>query len=440
MTSAPFAADSRRPGETAGGSSPEAGRLFVHTVSVDDVPASLLARLPADSPVAWLRRGDGLIGWGVAARVRTYGPTRFTDADKWWSELVGRAQVRDEVGEPGTGPVCFGSFAFADEPGDSVLVVPRVVIGRRGDRAWLTTIGPQTGPQTGTDQASSPDVTDVVPPANVSFADGALNGEEWLAAVADAISRIEAGSLEKVVLARDLIATAEMPIDVRWPLNRLSTDYRMCWTFHVEGLFGATPEMLVRRERGLVTSRVLAGTIRRTGADERDLALAATLARSSKDLEEHEYAVRSVADALDPHCSSMNVPEAPFVLHLPNVMHLATDVAGVVHDSATVSSLRLAEALHPSAAVGGTPTAAALALIDEIEGMERGRYAGPVGWMDATGDGEWGLALRSAEILGDGSTVRLFAGCGIVADSDPDAELAESQAKLVPVRDSLTGA
>ena len=147
--------------------------------------------------------------------------------------------------------------------------------------------------------------------------------------------------------------------------------------------------MLVRRERGLVTSRVLAGTIRRTGDDDRDLALAATLARSSKDLEEHEYAVRSVADALDPHCSSMNVPEAPFVLHLPNVMHLATDVAGVVHDADTVSSLQLAEALHPSAAVGGTPTETASRLIAEIEGMDRGRYAGPVGWMDATGDGEW---------------------------------------------------
>jgi menaquinone-specific isochorismate synthase len=180
---------------------------------------------------------------------------------------------------------------------------------------------------------------------------------------------------------------------------------------------------------------VLAGTIRRTGHDERDLALAAALARSSKDLEEHEYAVRSVADALDPHCSSMNVPEAPFVLHLPNVMHLATDVAGVVHDAATVSSLRLAESLHPSAAVGGTPTPSATALIAEIEGMDRGRYAGPVGWIDAAGDGEWGLALRSAEL--SGSTVRLYAGCGIVGDSDPEAELAEAQAKFVPVRDAL---
>jgi len=270
----------------------------------------------------------------------------------------------------------------------------------------------------------------------VSFADGALDGERWMSVVADAVARINAGDLEKVVLARDLIATTDAPVDVRWPLRRLTESYPMCWTFHVDGMFGATPEMLLRRERGLVTSRVLAGTIRRTGDDSRDLALAATLARSSKDLEEHEYAVRSVADALDPHCSSMNVPEAPFVLHLPNVMHLASDVAGVVHDAATVSSLQLAEALHPSAAVGGTPTPVATALISEIEGMDRGRYAGPVGWMDASGDGEWGIALRSASV--EGSTVRLFAGCGIVADSDPEAELAESQAKFVPVRDALS--
>ena len=282
------------------------------------------------------------------------------------------------------------------------------------------------------DEADPPEA-----PQEVSFADGSLNGEQWMSVVADAVTRINAGDLEKVVLARDLVATAAAPVDVRWPLRRLVEDYPMCWSFHVDGLFGATPEMLVRRERGLVTSRVLAGTIRRTGDDERDIALAATLARSSKDLEEHEYAVRSVADALDPHCSSMNVPEAPFVLHLPNVMHLATDVAGVVHDAETVSSLQLAEALHPSAAVGGTPTPVATALIAEIESMDRGRYAGPVGWMDASGDGEWGIALRSAEL--SGTTVRLFAGCGIVAESDPEAELAESQAKFVPVRDALAG-
>jgi menaquinone-specific isochorismate synthase len=180
---------------------------------------------------------------------------------------------------------------------------------------------------------------------------------------------------------------------------------------------------------------VLAGTIRRTNDDERDLALAATLARSSKDLEEHEYAVRSVAESLAPYCSSMNVPESPFVLHLPNVMHLATDVAGVVHDADGATVLELAAALHPSAAVGGTPTKTAVDMIAEIEGMDRGRYAGPVGWMNADGDGEFGIALRSAELTG--THVRLFAGCGIVADSDPEAELAEAQAKFVPVRDSL---
>ena len=169
--------------------------------------------------------------------------------------------------------------------------------------------------------------------------------------------------------------------------------------------------------------------------DERDAGLAGQLARSSKDLEEHEYAVRSVADSLAPYCSSMNVPEVPFVLHLPNVMHLATDVAGVVHDSGGASVLELAAALHPSAAVGGTPTKVAVEMIAEIEGMDRGRYAGPVGWMDSHGDGEFGIALRSAEIAGN--RVRLFAGCGIVADSDPEAELAEAQAKFLPVRDAL---
>ena len=400
--------------------------LTVRTVGLD-LDAALLDLLPTDAPVTWIRRGEGLVGWGVAAQVRTRGLTRFADADKWWTELTARATVHDEVGEPGTGPVCFGAFGFADDPGESVLTLPRVIVGRRGDRAWLTTVDAEPVDPSPSDPPAAP--------TGVTFADGALDGEQWMGVVAEAVSRINAGALEKVVLARDLVATADAPIDVRWPLQRLAQQYPMCWTFHVDDVFGATPELLVRRERGLVTSRVLAGTIRRTGDDAHDLALAATLARSSKDLEEHEYAVRSVADALEPHCSSMNVPEAPFVLHLPNVMHLASDVAGVVHDAATVSSLQLAAALHPSAAVGGTPTQTAVDLIAEIEGMDRGRYAAPVGWMDASGDGEWGIALRSAVVSGD--TVRLFAGCGIVADSDPEAELAESQAKFVPVRDAL---
>jgi menaquinone-specific isochorismate synthase len=412
-----------------------ARRLLVRTVELASggLPRDLLDLLPSDRPVAWLRRGDGLVAWGEAARCETSGPDRFTDAVDWWRSVAAVAVVRDEVDVPGTGLVCVGSFGFADDPGDSILVVPRVVVGRRGDRAWVTVVGDD-------ELAALPDLAtrdDVPAPRGVTFADGAMSGAAWESVVAQAVTRIGAGELEKVVLARDLVATADDDIDVRWPLRRLADDYEMCWTFHVDGLFGATPEMLVRRERGLVTSRVLAGTIRRTGDDEHDLALAGQLARSSKDLEEHEYAVRSVADALAPYCSSMNVPEVPFVLHLPNVMHLATDVAGVIHDADGATVLELAAALHPSAAVGGTPTKVAVEMIAEIEGMDRGRYAAPVGWMDASGDGEFGIALRSAEV--EGNQVRLFAGCGIVGDSDPEAELAEAQAKFLPVRDALSG-
>ena len=413
----------------------DATPLVVRSTAISD-PGPLLSLLPGDDPLAWVHRGQGLVGWGAAARVDTKGPGRFADAEDWWRALVADAVVRDEVDLPGSGLVAFGTFAFADEPGTSTLVVPEVAVGRRGDTWWVTTIG-RGALAAVPDLAQAPGRLDPAePPQDVAFVDGSRSGADWESVVADAVPRIGEGDLEKVVLARDLVAECAAPVDVRWPLQELAETYPSCWTFHVDGLFGATPEMLVRRERGLVTSRVLAGTIRPTGDDDHDLALAASLARSSKDLEEHEYAVRSVAEALAPHCTSMNVPETPFVLHLPNVMHLATDVTGVIDgDAPTTTALGLASALHPSAAVGGTPTEQAVALIAEIEGMERGRYAGPVGWIDAAGDGEWGIALRCGEV--DGSRVRLFAGCGIVADSDPEAELAESQAKLVPVRDAL---
>lgn len=410
--------------------------LVARTREIAD-PGPLVGLLPTDHPMTWLRNGEGIVCWGTALTHQTSGPTRFTDASAWWQEVCDEARVDDELQLPGTGLICMGSFAFADAPGASTVVVPRVVVGRRGDHTWLTLIGPET--ETSPELMQRPELMqyDEPPaPASVAFADGSRSAADWEGAVWEAVIRINAGELEKVVMARDLIATATNDIDVRWPIRRLAEAYDMCWTFHVDGMVGATPELLVRRERGLVTSRVLAGTIRRTGDDVRDVALAGQLARSSKDLEEHEYAVRSVAEALQPHCTSMNVPEVPFVLHLPNVMHLATDVTGVV-DPSGANLLELAAALHPSAAVGGTPTKTAVDLIDQIEGMDRGRYAGPVGWFDANGDGEFGIALRSAHV--SGNKARLFAGCGIVANSDPEAELAESQAKLVPVRDALSG-
>ena len=413
---------------------PAAVPLVARTVAVPD-PGPLLEALPRQGALAWVRRGEGLVAWGEATRVTTSGQGRFADAGAAWRELTSHAVVRDDVGLPGTGPVAFGSFAFAGSSrAGGVLVVPRLVLGHRADQWWLTAIG------LGAVVPPLPDA--VVPgplpaaPGAVTYADGAHSARSWTSAVADAIERIGEGDVEKVVLARDLHARTEADIDPRWLLQRLARRYPGCWTFSVDGLVGATPELLVRREKGMVTSRVLAGTIRRSGDDASDLALAGSLARSSKDLEEHEYAVRSVADALAPHCATTNVPETPFVLHLANVMHLATDVTGVLADGTT--SLELAADLHPSAAVCGTPTESAATLIQRIEGMDRDRYAGPVGWMDGGGDGEWGIALRCARLdPDDPRAARLFAGCGIVAGSDPRAELAESAAKLLPMREAF---
>ncbi len=415
---------------------PQATPLVARTVPLAD-PGPLLALLGAGADaVAWVHHGDGLVGWGRAAQFTTEGPDRFDDAHRWWTALTEACTTTDDVDLPGTGLVAFGSFTFADKAdpgsgGPSRLVVPEVIVGRRQGRSWVTVVGPDA-------EAEVPEIVPQPAPARprgARFDDGSLDSEAWQDVVAEAVRRIGAGRLDKVVLARDVVAELAEPLDVRAPLRRLARDYPGCWTFHVDGFFGSTPEMLVRLERGLVTSRVLAGTIRRSGDDARDLALAGSLARSSKDLEEHEYAVRSVREALAPHCTSMNVPDAPFVLHLPNVMHLATDVTGVL--SGDASALTLAAALHPSAAVGGTPTDAAVALIAEIESLDRGRYAGPVGWIGAGGDGEWGIGLRSAQVEDAGRRVRLFAGCGIVADSVPADELAESRAKLIPVHDAL---
>lgn len=414
--------------------------LVARTVAV---PASrvgdLLELLPepqdAGDIVSWVRKGEGLVGWGTVTMFRSKGADRFEEAAQWWRTVTGEAIVRDDVDEPGTGPVAFGSMAYSpDSDDESVLVIPEVVVGRRGSTAWVTTITTDaTLPAANEPIEVQPAPTD---PGEVGFEDCDLSAGRWAQAVEEAVARITAGDLDKVVLARSVRATAHGRIDPRWVLGRLAEDYDTTWVFAVDGLVGATPEMLVRLERGLVTSRVLAGTIRRTGDDSHDLALAGSLARSSKDLEEHEYAVRSVADSLTEHTSSINVPDSPFVLHLNNVMHLATDVAGVVDDDST--SLALAASLHPSAAVCGTPTPDADRVIAELEQMDRGRYAGPVGWMDASGDGEWGIALRCGAYDAP-SSLRLYAGCGIVAGSRSEDEVAESVAKLLPMRTALGG-
>ena len=391
-----------------------------------DLVGPLLHRLPAaDGALAWVRDGEGLVGWGAAARLEVSGPDRFAVARAWWREVRAALAVEDEVDARGSGPVLFGSFSFdAGEP--SVLVLPAVVLGRAGGASWLTTVGDPP-------RLSSP--APVEPPGELRYAHGQVPVTAFRSAVARAVSRIEAGDLAKVVLAHDLVAVADSGIDPRFVLAGLAAANPGCWSFAVEGLVGATPELLVSLDAGRLRSRVLAGTTARGVDDAAERARVDALLQSAKDLAEHRYAVESLVAALTGHVTDLSVPAEPHALELSNVSHLATDVTATVADGSDV--LDLLAALHPTAAVGGTPTDRALQVIADLEAMDRGRYSGPVGWVDARGDGEWCIALRCAQL--SGRTARLFAGCGIVAGSDPDSEVLEAQAKFVPVRDALEG-
>jgi menaquinone-specific isochorismate synthase len=417
---------------------PDAASRSFDTVRVADAPG-LLEVLPAEGAMSWVRRGEGLVGWGEAARLEVSGPTALADAAAWWAECTAGAAVVDEVGVSGSGPVLFAGVAFDPVAGTSVFVVPEVVVGRRGGVTWVTTA--DGADATGVLGAAVPD-DDGEPPRRLRYADGALDPVRWCAAVAAAVDRITAGELAKVVLARDLLVAADEPLDPRRLLRRLAARFPDCWTFAVDGLLGATPELLLRRTGRELSARVLAGTAPR-GAGSDDERLAAALMDSPKDRQEHAIAVESLVRSLQPYCTGLTVPEAPSLLTLANVRHLASDVRGAQRRTGPHGSAGLLEligAVHPTAAVGGTPTDAAVALIAELEGMDRGRYAGPVGWVDADGDGEFGLALRCAELCADDPCgARLFAGCGIVAGSDPAAELAETQAKFAAFRAALEG-
>jgi menaquinone-specific isochorismate synthase len=413
--------------------------LSVRTVAIEH-PGALLSILPSDGALSWVRRGEGLVAWGEAARMEFGGAERFSRAQRWWTSLVRDAEIDDSVNLPGSGAVAFASFAFDPEPGHSVVVVPRVVVGLRDGVAWLTQISLSSLPSSTNPLSTSSLIGSVDERADselqVTFSEGTRTVESWKQAVETAVERITLGGIDKVVLARDLTVTSDEPIDSRILLERLASEYPECWTFAVDGLVGATPELLVRRTGDRVTSRVLAGTIRASEDSGKDARLAQMLLASNKDHEEHKYAVGSVAAALAAHCTDLDVPERPRLLRLSNVQHLATDVTGELVDGAPV--LALAASLHPTAAVCGTPTERAFALIRELEGMDRGRYAGPVGWLDSNGDGEFGIALRCAQIDADDPTqMRLFAGCGIVAGSTAESELAESDAKFEAMRGAL---
>ena len=408
--------------------------------------------------VSWVHEGRGLIGLRRALTIEAHGDERIEALRAAWRSVIGAAWWRDALVRPGTGPVALGTISFSPtSEQSSVLLVPEVLIGLDDDGAWLTTA---VSAATGEVEPEHPDpealIKALVTEARTAIGrehedgdgdagataveTGALSEEQWCRTVARTQERMRSGQARKVVLARDVLARPTAPLATGTVLRRLASDYPSTWTFAVDQMVGASPELLLRLRDRRLTSRVLAGTARRRAGEDAPATarLAAWLEGSEKNNREHELARASAITALEPLCSVVNAP-ARFVLSLPNVLHLASDVTGVV--AGDTGALALVDALHPTAAVCGTPTPAAARLIEEAESMDRGRYAGPVGWVDWHGEGEWCIALRSAQLPAGGpgphSPARVFGGGGIMPDSEPADELAETTAKMRPVLGAL---
>jgi menaquinone-specific isochorismate synthase len=395
--------------------------LWARSLQIDDDDA---ARVTGAGDLCWLTRDRELAGWGAAARIPVgTGPDRFVRAASTLARHVAAMDLSDDT-HAATRPVAFCSFTFDQRGTGSVMVIPRVLVRRHEGRAWLTVIGER--PVTVRDLALPPVARAARAVGRVRYAGTTAAEINWIDAVDRAVRRIRAGEAEKVVLARDRVVYSHVPFDATMLLGHLRASFPSCLVFHVAGLVGASPELLIRRAGAHVTSLALAGTAPRGRDATVDGRLGDALLRSSKDLAEHRPAVTSVRRVLEPLVTDLDVDDHPWLLRLANVQHLATRVSGRLHTP--VHALDLAGRLHPTAAVGGTPRDVALAMISELETIDRGRYAGPVGWVDADGDGELAIALRCAQL--DGTRARLFAGAGIVADSLPESELEETRLKL----------
>lgn len=394
-------------------------------------------------PLVWATgSGDDLtamLGWGEAFRATAQGPDRFAELDAAFS-----AWLADQGLLPGgTKPVAFATVAFDDHSAaTSVLVVPELlgrwsrgelVVTRQAEPVEARTAELVEAPST----SSGIDLPEPSEPGEfeeLELLPGQLTRQRYRHAVGAALERIAAGEVEKVVIARDLVASSPEPLDVPALLARLQQANSASWTFHVDGMVGSSPEMLVATSGRAVRSQVLAGSAPVTGAAHLDDVTATRLAASAKDHAEHVFAALSVADRLA-EVADVTTRD-PQVKRLPRIMHLATDIAGTLR--ADHSALGLAGLVHPSAAVCGTPTDVAFRVIAELEGFDRGRYAGPVGWLDAAGDGEFVIALRCGQVAEDGTSIRLFAGGGIVAGSVPTDELAETARKFLPMYEALS--
>jgi menaquinone-specific isochorismate synthase len=435
-------------------------RLAGEGTGIDAADVDLLAAAGSDG-FLWQHEGFGLAGRGVALRIEL--PRGLTDAAAVAGVTRSLAAIQrgDDVAGPGTGAVTLGALPFVrDAPG--VLIVPRVVIGRRDSEAWISTTAHPGNARAAARLADRMTAdalggfTDPRPAPSQFTLTSVMDHDAWGRLVAGAVARIDDGALGKVVLARQIAVTANRPFVTSDVLSRLLALYPTCMVFRVDGFLGASPELLIERRGTHVASHPLAGTIGRSGDLATDEALIAGLLASPKERSEHAYVVEGLRATLGPACESLDVPGKPTVLELRNVSHLATRLAGVlsaVADSpagtgdspgpghgggrshgpahpglAVPSALQLVARVHPTPAVGGTPTDAAVAYIGEVEGFDRGRYAGPVGWMDAHGDGSWAIALRSARV--EDNHASMYAGVGIVAGSQPRTELEETQLKL----------
>ncbi|HET6834560.1 MAG TPA: isochorismate synthase [Acidimicrobiales bacterium] len=369
------------------------------------------------------RGRSGLAGRGCAARLPWPGGYPAAAAGTV-AEVLAGIEVDDEVRLPGCGPVGFGTLPFT--PGaSSELVVPAVVAGRADDGTrWITTIG-EAAPD-----ADPPDLgaeVERLPAVRRFTVTAQRDPEDWCALVERATKAMAGGTLHKVVLARQIDIAADRPIDRLAVLERLRSAYPGCHLVSIAGFVAASPELLVSVAGDIVRSHPMAGTAPRGGDPTTDQRLAASLLASSKDRQEHQITIDMVHDTLLPWCSYLDYEAEPSVVAVANVQHLATMVEGRLSQPAP-SVLELVAALHPTPAVAGWPRDEAVAWIAEHEGFDRRRYAGTAGWVDSAGNGTWAVSVRCAEV--DGSAARVWAGNGIVADSDPSTELAETRSKL----------
>lgn len=398
-------------------------------------------RIAGDTGVFFANDQLILAGTGLAAMLPLAGglaePAGALAAVAWLAAL----ERDDPLGLPGTGPVAFGALPFENDSAGA-LMVPAVLYGHRADGIeWVTVVGTDPPPEPSREWL----LQEVSSPRRIEPATGPRIVEsrpaDYPGAVAKATRAIAEGRLRKVVLARRLIVRTESAVVPSAMLERLAEDEPSCTAFllgyHDGAFVGASPELLVSRRDRLVLSHPLAGTIALEAApgsaDRGDLLLG-----SAKDLEEHELVVADIAGVLDPRCSELVVPSEPSLVPLRTMAHLGTRIEGrlMAEDGRVPSALELVGALHPTPAVGGVPRAEALELIAALEPGPRGLWAGPVGWVDASGDGDWVVGLRSATL--GATTATIWAGAGIVAASDPEAELAETTVKLAPVLEGLS--